>query len=187
MNGPLCFIGTCGPWPQIHGKGTLVSATMWSAAMFALFQALLRIEREKVGQLEHELAQAIASAQLPEVGLRLPWINLVQTRQFRWFVWSGVHFVGGKSRNSSKPWSCMSWVCVILLSKHRLLACRGCWKKCRMIRCGCNSCCITATSSWMTCRKISRPVDRNFGSCSFVWSTLLILSAVSSETLKYSW
>lgn len=29
-------------------------------------EALLRIEREKVGQLEHELAQAIASAQLPE-------------------------------------------------------------------------------------------------------------------------
>ena len=73
MNGPLCFIGTCcGPWPQIHGKGTLVSAMMWSAAMFAFFQALLRIEREKVGQLEHELAQAIASAQLPEVGLREP-------------------------------------------------------------------------------------------------------------------
>ena len=38
----------------------------------ALFQALLRIEREKVGQLEHELAHAIASAQLPEVGLRVP-------------------------------------------------------------------------------------------------------------------
>ena len=40
MNGPLCFIGTCGPWPQIHGKGTLVSATMWSAAMFALFSGV---------------------------------------------------------------------------------------------------------------------------------------------------